>query len=96
MNYEVESVTPWTGELEPHLEQFKDLKVEQIMSTPVLTVGPDDHLMVVIDKMVKNHCRRLPVVDGDHVLGIVYLSDVFYHLCKTWLHAEKNGDREEI
>jgi CBS domain-containing protein len=32
--------------------------------------------------------RRLPVVDSDRILGIVYLSDVFYGLCGTWLECK--------
>ncbi|MBN2124103.1 MAG: CBS domain-containing protein [Deltaproteobacteria bacterium] len=90
MNYEVDSVTVWDGELEPYLDQFRNLRVEQIMSSPVLSVSPEDHLMVVIDRMVKKGARRLPVLEDDKIQGIVYLSDVFYHLCKTWLNKE-NG-----
>ena len=85
MNYEVDSSSLWKGELGPYIDDFKDLKVEQVMSTPVLTVSPDDDLMVVIDRMVKKRSRRIPVLDGDKILGIVYLSDVFYRLCGTWL-----------
>ena len=90
MNYEVGSVNIWEGELEPYLDNFRDMRVEQIMSTPVLTVSPQDHLMVLIDCMVKKRARRLPVVEDDKILGIVYLSDVFYHLCKTWLKNESH------
>ncbi|MBN1276385.1 MAG: CBS domain-containing protein [Deltaproteobacteria bacterium] len=85
LNYEVESFSIWKGELEVYTDHFKDLKVEQIMSAPVITVSSDDDLMVVIDRMIKKKSRRLPVVDNDKIVGIVYLSDVFYHLCRTWL-----------
>ena len=88
MNYEVESFTAWEGELEPYIDHFKNLKVEQIMSTPVITVSPEDHLMVVIDRMVKKRARRMPVVKNNQIIGMVYLSDVYYHLCKTWLNTE--------
>jgi CBS domain-containing protein len=88
MNYALDSVPVWEGELDPYLEQFRNLHIEQIMSSPVLTVSPEDHLMVVIDKMVKNRVRRLPVLEGDKIRGMVYLSDVFYHLCKSWLQPK--------
>ena len=55
------------------------------MSSPVITVRPRDDLMVVIDRMVKSKIRRLPVVEDEKILGIVYLSDVFYPVCKNWL-----------
>ena len=85
MNYELENVPLWEGELEVYLDHFTDLRVEQVMSSPVITVRPQDGLMVVIDRMVKGKIRRLPVVEEEKILGIVYLSDVFYHVCKNWL-----------
>lgn len=85
MNYELESLGPWQGELEPFLAQFEHLKVEQVMSAPTAVAAPEDHFMVLIDRMVKRKVRRLPVLENDTIIGIVYLSDVFYHLCETWL-----------
>ena len=41
--------------------------------------------MVVIDRMAKGKIRRLPVVEGEKIMGVVYLSDVFYHVCQNWL-----------
>lgn len=84
LNYEIDTFKISKGELEPYVDQFKELKVEQVMSTPVVTVSPDDDLIILIDLMVKKKFRRLPVVDGDKILGIVYLSDVFYRLYRTW------------
>lgn len=88
LNYGLETVEKWSGRLMPLLEQFKNLTVEQAMSTPVMTIAPDDHLMVIIDTMVKKKLRRLPVVENDKVLGVVYLYDVYYHLFKNWLEKE--------
>jgi CBS domain-containing protein len=88
MNYELENVPLWEGELEVYLDHFTDLRVEQVMSSPVITVRPQDDLMVVIDRMVKSKIRRLPVVEDEKIIGIVYLSDVFYHVCKNWLKDE--------
>ena len=85
LNYEVDSLPVWEGEMEVYLDQFKDLKVEQIMSTPVMTVSPEDPLMLAIDRMIKKKTRRLPVVKDGRIMGVVYLTDLFQHLCKTWL-----------
>jgi len=90
MNYELENVQLWEGELEVYLDHFTDLRVEQVMSSPVISVTSKDDLMVVIDRMVRSGIRRLPVVDNEKIIGIVYLSDVFYHVCKTWLIDEKS------
>ena len=85
LNYEVDSLPVWEGEMEVYIEQFKDLKVEQIMSTPVMTISPEDPLMLAIDRMIKKKTRRLPVVKDGRIMGVVYLTDLFQHLCKTWL-----------
>jgi len=91
MNYEMEKPDLWEGEIEPYMEQFRDLTVEQVMSTPVVTAAPEDHLVVVIDRMVKRGARRVPVIENGRILGIVYLSDVFHRLCKTWLEEDAAG-----
>lgn len=85
MNYEMEKPSVWEGEIEAHMEQFEHLTVEQVMKTPVVTASLDDSLVVVIDRMIRSSARRLPVLDNGRIVGIVYLSDVFYKLCETWL-----------
>ncbi len=54
--------------------------VDDIMTTEVVTVEPDTHLMVIAEIMIKKHIRRLPVVQDQTVVGIVYVSDIFYGL----------------
>jgi CBS domain-containing protein len=87
-NYMVSGIDFWNEELESYIKRFKRLTVKQIMSSPVLFVAPDDDLMVVIDRMVREKCRRLPVVERSRVIGIVYLSEVYYYLCKNLLKTE--------
>ena len=41
---------------------------------------PGDHLLLIIDIMIKKHVRRLPVLEGGKIVGIVYISRVFDHL----------------
>ena len=88
LNYMVSSIDFWDEELESYVKHFKGLKVKQVMTSPVLFVSPDDDLMVVIDRMVKKKYRRLPVLENSKVIGIVYLSEVYYHLCKNLLKTE--------
>ena len=54
--------------------------VDDIMTTEVVTITPDTHLMVIAEIMIKKHIRRLPVVRDETVVGIVYVSDIFYGL----------------
>jgi CBS domain-containing protein len=62
------------------LERVKHIQVGDIMSTEVITVTPDTHLLVIVDTMIKKHIRRIPVIQNNEVVGIIYRSGVFYHL----------------
>ncbi len=86
LNYMGESINVPENELNAYINRFKALTVAQVMNSPVRYVTPDTSLLVIIDRMVKEKCRRLPVVENSKVIGIVYLAEVFGHLCKNWLH----------
>ena len=62
------------------LNTIQSVLVDDIMTTEVVTVRPDTHLMVIADIMIKKHIRRLPVVEEQSVAGIVYVSDVFHRI----------------
>lgn len=64
------------------LSQISRIRVNDIMSTEILTISPRSHLMVIIETMVQNQIRRLPVVENNRVVGILYRSDVFHYLMK--------------
>ena len=70
------------------LSTIQSIRVDDIMTTDVVTVRPDTHLMVIAEIMIKKHIRRLPVIDDQTVVGIVYVSDVF-HRIMTMFSAEK-------
>lgn len=46
------------------------------MSTPVETVGPDDNLVDVAERMIHSPHRRFPVIDGGRLVGLISRSDV--------------------
>jgi CBS domain-containing protein len=54
--------------------------VGDIMSPDIITITPDTHKFMILDIMIKKHIRRLPVVDNGNLLGIVYISDLFYDI----------------
>jgi CBS domain-containing protein len=45
-------------------------------SSPVITGRPDMHVAEAADLMVQHAIRRLPVLDGDRLTGIVTLDDL--------------------
>lgn len=62
------------------LSTIQSVRIDDIMTTDVVTVRPDTHLMVIAEMMIKKHIRRLPVVEDETVMGIVYVSDVFHRI----------------
>jgi CBS domain-containing protein len=74
-----------TGFIDDAVDRVKNIQVGDIMTTEVISVSPDTHIMVILDIMIKKHIRRLPVLDGRKILGIVYFSDVFYHFLQRFI-----------
>jgi predicted transcriptional regulator len=62
------------------LQRTRNVQVCDLMSSDVLTIQPDTHILVIIDLMIKRHVRRLPVVENENILGMVYISEVFHHI----------------
>jgi CBS domain-containing protein len=50
-------------------------KVEDIMSRDLITIGPDADVSEAAHLMAENQIRRLPVVDGNTLVGMVSLGD---------------------
>ncbi|MEQ8706635.1 MAG: CBS domain-containing protein [Phaeodactylibacter sp.] len=73
----------------------KTTTVAQIMSTPVITVGPNDTMSDVQDIFRKNNIHHIPVVDDGKVVGIISKSDYYrllhgFTLFKTQKSEEYN------
>ncbi|MEG9296528.1 CBS domain-containing protein [Mangrovibacillus sp. Mu-81] len=50
-------------------------KVEDIMSRDLITIGPEADVSEAAHLMAENQIRRLPVVEGDTLVGMVSLGD---------------------
>ena len=66
--------------MENFIRELKAKKVKQVMSTGVMGASLDEHLMVVLDRMIKHKFRRLPVLENNKPIGVVYLSDLYSKL----------------
>nr|WP_295973686.1 CBS domain-containing protein [uncultured Bacillus sp.] len=51
------------------------VKVEEIMSERLITISPDASASEGARLMAENQIRRLPVVEGERLIGIVSLGD---------------------
>jgi len=69
-----------SGILEAACRRAQTVLVGDIMTTELITITPETHLLLIIDIMIKKHVRRLPVLEGGKIMGIVYISRVFDHL----------------
>ncbi|MET0050045.1 MAG: CBS domain-containing protein [Candidatus Thiodiazotropha sp.] len=59
--------------------QYKDvvnLKVEDLMSHSVISVRPDMHILRAATIMVRYKFRRIPVAEGDQLIGMLSLGDI--------------------
>ena len=68
------------GLLSPSLDStrtvLKALRVEDVMSTPALTIGADASVQEAAKLLLKNRVGCLPVLDGGRIAGIVTTSDL--------------------
>ena len=61
---------------EKEFRKFIAVDVEDLMTREVITVEPDTPLDEVATIMVEEDINRLPVLDGDRLVGIVTRADV--------------------
>ncbi|MFZ5448014.1 MAG: CBS domain-containing protein [Thermodesulfobacteriota bacterium] len=69
-----------SGILDEACQRSNSMLVGDIMTTDLITITPDTHLLQIIDIMIKKHVRRLPVLENSKMVGMVYMSRVFQHL----------------
>ncbi len=52
------------------------IKVSDVMSTPIMTIGPETSLEEAARIMSRKHIKKLPVVEGSKLVGIVTSTDL--------------------
>ncbi len=57
--------------------------VKQIMSTPLIAIGPDESVWMVADLMYTRGIRKLPVIEDDKVIGIITSTDLVNQLATS-------------
>jgi CBS domain-containing protein len=57
-------------------QDLLDREVGEVMSTPVTTVDPADEVVFIFRLMTEQGIRRLPVIDGGVLVGIVTERDL--------------------
>lgn len=54
----------------------KDTAVKEIMSSPVITVGPTEPLADCMRLMHDNRIRHLPILEANKVIGVISIGDL--------------------
>ena len=86
--FSLEKVPTLLGRMvaEDELQDFKPtrrVRVEEVMSTTVVTVPPDATLEDAAMLMLKRDFSLIPVVDGDRLVGTVRRIDILMRLYAT-------------
>ena len=68
------------GEVEMFVKNVQKKRVRDIMNDEVVVVSPEEPMMKVLDRLMRNRVRRVSVVDKGVMVGIVYMTDIFHYL----------------
>jgi CBS domain-containing protein len=75
--------------LSSHGGKALDLKVGDVMTSPAITVGPDEAAIGALSLMTRRRVRHLPVVEGGRIIGLVSIGDlVKYRIDRIEADAE--------
>jgi len=58
----------------------ENTKISEIMSSEVITTGPDNKIEECMAIMTERRIRHLPVLDGNEVLGVISLGDLVKYI----------------
>jgi acetoin utilization protein AcuB len=68
------------------------VQVKDLMKTDLVTTGPNEPIKDALEKMVKGKIRRMPVIDGDRLVGIITDRDVRQALNSPFIFHERSYD----
>lgn len=68
-----------------------NLKVKDLMTSNVISVSPEDHILKAASTMVRNRFRRIPVADAGELVGMISLGDVHKALFLASVSAGVKG-----
>jgi CBS domain-containing protein len=69
--------------------------VKQIMTTPLIAIGPDESVWMIADLMYTRGIRKLPVIEDDKVIGIITTTDLV-KICSVGSDSEMRRICDQI
>lgn len=76
-------------------ETLGERRVEEVMTTDVITGSPDDSMDQVMEVMTRNRIRHLPILEKGELRGIVSIGDVV-NACRKEVETENRQLRNYI
>ncbi len=70
------------GRLAEEYVRSHSRKVQEVMTSDVVTIGPETPLEEVVKLMERHRIKRLPVIEGDRLVGIVSRADLLHALAQ--------------
>jgi len=72
-------------DMETRYPNVVHLKVEEVMTSKVITASPHDPLLKAASTMILRKVRRLPVVEEGELVGIISQGDIHQAIFKAYL-----------
>ena len=76
--------------------RFDELRIGDVMTTRLVTVHPDDDVVAVAHLMGAHKIRHVPVVEGEHLVGIVGVRDALGVLAERLWASHDDAARETV
>jgi predicted transcriptional regulator len=75
----------------------KEVLVEEVMTNSIITTGPERLIETAVKIMIENKIKKLPVVDGSDIVGILTMTDVAgLNPGIWWINASNEKQKLEI
>ena len=73
-------------DIEKLYQTVREKTIEDVMTTSLHTIGPEAYITCLVNLMIENRLKRIPVVDNGILLGIVTRKDI--------MRTFSNGDKK--
>lgn len=70
--------------------------VDEIMTSPVISINPDYTIVGASKLMEENNIRRIPVVESDQLIGIITQSDISNAMSSIWKNVGSIMTRDVV
>jgi diguanylate cyclase (GGDEF)-like protein len=78
-----------------HREKVLGMSVGEVMTSPVVTVGPQDDIQHAADLMMLMRIRRIPVVENGHTVGLLTRGKVMEAQAQRYAALQRKNDALE-